>query len=101
MNDIVTVVFALIAIKCIDSNFRGVLSEQRTPVDAFDLVAAGAFLLAGAYTASFTLWKFYDSAPLWFWPIMAMSVGGLTSMSVRSALGVPLTSRQISSADQR
>lgn len=100
LNVLVTVIFSLIAIKGIGSAFRGVLLEERTQVDAFDLIAAGVFLLAGAGVAVFTLWNFHDLAPLWFWPIIALSVGGLTSSAVRCALGIPLTGRLNSSANE-
>ena len=89
LSNLATVVLLLVIFKVNRAAWRGVMAEERTPVVPGDLIAAAVLFTAGAGVAVASVLLFWQTAPLWLWPIIAMSADGLVLAAARSALGLP------------
>lgn len=65
------------------------MKEPRGSVSGTDLFAAASFWGAAVVMSGSALYFYWDIAPLWAWPVLAMSVSGLAMLAGRAALGLP------------
>ena len=70
--------------------WKGILKEPRWAVDGTDLIAAALFWGAAIALCGSALYFYWDIAPAWVWPILAMSASGLALFAARIVLGLPI-----------
>jgi hypothetical protein len=79
---------SIIAFLGIRSAFKGVFQKKRSVVNPSDMAMSVIAFMVAVAVLVVPIHEFHASAPTWFWPLVALSVAGWSSIALQFALGI-------------